>query len=210
MCGKQALFIASAVLSFIAFIFILIGAAGHGDDEATVTSIPWGYGNYEGFIEGNFFLGLQGVFLKTDGFEGEYTSYDDSSCNVDFCDACEDAGATIVAMCVLALLLAAATIGLNTWGAMSESKVASIGSTICAVVAAVLALVGFIVFRPCIQDVVDDLAVLVVGESSGNYSTAAILTLIGFIIMLISTILSGISLCVGNDEAASNDNNNSL
>lgn len=210
MCNSKALFATSAVLSLFAAVLFLIGAAGHGDDQSTVESIPWGTGKFDGVVQGNAFLGLQGFLLTYDidddyiDLDDEYESYGD--CNADFCDTCEDVGATVVALCVISLILAVVTIACGAMGAMSDdSMIAKIGCTLSAVVAAVLSIVAFIVFRPCFADFVDDAAEFFGGSSSATYGIAAWLTLIGFIIMCLVTLLSAITFCVGGG-GRSNDN----
>lgn len=236
MCIAKGLFVTSAILSFIAVVFFLIGAIGHSDNEDTVESIPWGIGDFEsafGF-EGDFYLGLQGFTITIDGSgsrasmaqlaaraaradapaaddyyyfdddydddggDNEFAAYDDKDCDVDFCETCEDAGAAAIALTVLALVLSLGTIVFSIVGAVNgDSMVAKFGSTSTAIVAAVFSIVAFAVFRPCIKDFVDFIADAVFGESSGNYGVGGWLTLIGFIIMCISTILSAITCCIG-------------
>lgn len=199
MCQKKALFIAAAVLSFISFIFFLIGAAGHGDDEETVSSIPWGIVEFDD-VDIDLYLGLQGFVTDSDG-DTEYTKYDDDICTTDSCDTCNDAGDPVVAMCVLAMVLALASLVFNVLGGMSASVLTSIGGTACALISAIFGIVAFAVFGECLVDAVDD-----ANEASGYSGAAGTLTLIGFILMVIATILDAVTFCIKDGGSGDNEN----
>lgn len=197
MCNKTASFVSVAILSLIACIFFLIGASGHGDDEDTVTSVPWGFGDFDGIFTGDFYLGLQGYVISPDSSDDVYEVYNDDDCDADFCETCEDAGAGVVALCVLALVMALIAMSFGAMGAMSNaSMIAKAGSTGCSLVAAVFGIVAFAIFRPCIADFVDFAADAVIGESTGTYGVGGWLSLLGFILMCIATLMGSVTFCL--------------
>lgn len=201
MCNKRMLFISTAILSFVSVIFFIIGAAGNGDNKETVESIPWGVGDFDG---GSVYLGLQGSLLEIDDYDlSEYGSYDDDSCDADYCDTCKDAGATVVAMCVLSLLLAIGTVVFSVIGVITnDSMLAKAGSTATAFVAVIFSIVAFAAFAPCIAEVVDALEDFGADDITASYGAAGVLVIIGFIFMLIGTILSAVTFCIKGEEAA--------
>lgn len=206
-CDIKALFLASTILSFISAVFFLVGTAGYGDDEGTVETIPWGVGEIGGFLRGDFSLGLQGFVLTIDGDDDffddddfdKFNYYKDCSTS-EFCDTCEDAGAFVVVLCAVALGLAIATGGFGILGAMyNDSMICKVGSFICALITAIVAIIAVSVFGPCIDDF-EDAVKESFGEATSSSGVSGILAFIGFILMFVATVVSSITCCVPKDE----------
>lgn len=198
MCNQKGLFASSAILSIVSFAFFLIGVIGYSENKNVVTDIPWGVGEYEGFggNTGDFYLGLQGYVVDSNGVELKHVSFNDDACTADFCDTCTDAGAVAFALCVVSVILSLAAFIFNVMGAVNGSIIASAATLICSVAAAVLSIIAFVSVNPCFNEFVDDVALSVLGSAEATYGIAGWLTLIGFILSAMSAILNAFTFCV--------------
>ena len=195
MCHKHTIYYISLTLAFLSAIFFLIGASGFSDEQDTVETIPWGRGDVDGLADGDFYVGLSYFTIDTIG--DFHLTYDDEDCDYDFCETCEDAGTSIVAMCVFALIFSLAALGFNVMTILGDKVIiGKIAATATSLVAAILAIVSFTVFRPCLSSFVDWAADVSFGDATGTYGAAGYLTLVGFIFMIMAAALNGVSICL--------------
>jgi hypothetical protein len=185
-CKKQYLFIASAILSSIATICFVIGASGHADEKDIIRDIPWGKGDRT-----NRHLGLQGAVGSIfDGYEKRRYSSED--CTYEFCSTCETYGDIVVTFCILGLLFAAATAAVSTMLAVTRgSKITSVCCSVCGLFATVFSIMAVLFFLPCLDDTED------VIRNDMYLGVDAQLTIVGFVLMFLTTTLVILNDCIG-------------
>lgn len=174
----------------------MISACGNSDDENVLQDIPWATGEI-GFSGADTWMGTSAVYV--DG--GEVVLFSDSCGGADWCEDCESAGSTALAMTCLSLLLAIAGIVTSVLQLSGQNHIMlKIGGLLSMLFSAVLAIVAFIVYRSCMQAVVD--------AFSGTLANAISmwLLLIGFVVMLISAITESGAMCCGGEAEGSTNN----
>lgn len=192
--------VTSAIASFVSFLLFLIAACGNSDDEDVLQDVPWASGDIN-FGTIDVWMGTSALFAEGASKTVLYKDY--CSPGETWCEDCESAGASSLALTCLALILSVAVIVTNVLQMTGKDTiVVKVVGLLCALCAAAFPIIAYFLFRGCMQSFVDEnLATM------GNGISLWIL-LIGFALMLISSINVSITMCgCGKKDAEGNSSN---
>lgn len=143
----------SAVLSATSFTFYLIGVIGYSLQREVIENVSWFTVDENGV---NIYVGLRKTIFETNVGIQEIV-YSRSSCNGDFCDACEREGDNAFALLVVATVFSFVAMALSITAAAAPSKEVSGANLACSFVALTFGVIGWSLFvQKCFYDEIDD------------------------------------------------------
>lgn len=198
MCNKTCVNVTSAVFCAIGLLLFMIGACGNTEDEDILQDVPWGAGEIG---SSDIWLGTSALYVDGSTEAIVYSDcqndFDDDS-NDTWCDDCKSSGTTALALTCVALILAVVGLVCNILAITGKKQiVVKVGALVSTLISSGCAIVAFIVYRACIQAVVD----AAIFNTSIGYGAAAWMVLIGFLVMFIAAILNTINMCLGDGNA---------
>lgn len=178
--------IVAVIITFIACVFYLCGAAASGTDVTTLESVNWLKGSdLKAGTELDYLVGLTAVYVR-EGPRGEQNGavYIFKDCNEQspICAACESPGQIAQASTILALLFAIVTLVISGFRITYDGDFLVLSCIVCNIVSCTFACAGMAVFDDCYTQLYED-------YDNATYGSGIIIVLFGMLLMFFSLIL---------------------
>ena len=169
----------SSAISIFACVSFVIGCVGYASDRRVFESLAW-----IRVSEPDTKVWFALKFIRVDSVEGRSYLYGDKYCTSGFCDRCDADGKATFALCVVACVFAAFTMGISNFLIKYESKVLQSTTVFCAILSFLMSLIALCVFMgDCFDAIDNDTSVTL------HWGAGSIITLIGVVLMGIVSIL---------------------
>ena len=175
-------------ISIVSLILFIVSISGASDDNDVIQNTRWAHGYYHSTINENIYFGLSGYSVVAEYLGSTtttYGSYSAEACTFDSCSKCKDAGKTSVSVIAIAIVSTLLTILISAYRIKSNTFFVKFFGIVFANTSFAFSIAAIGAFvNNCYNQLEDDFSTL-----SFNTSVGVTVTSIGFVLMVIASVL---------------------